>query len=70
MTGLKEVLLKATPPYPILNTYWRHGEEEEEGAGGGVCDREHDVTQTESNEGIVGSVDNLDRDSHHTLSCR
>lgn len=30
---------------------------------------DHKTLKTESNEGVVGSVDNLDRDSHHELSC-
>ena len=33
-------------------------------------EKEEDITQTESNEGIVGSADNLDRDRHQKLSCR
>ncbi|KAI9542758.1 hypothetical protein NQZ68_016061 [Dissostichus eleginoides] len=32
-------------------------------------EKEEDITQTESNEGIVGSADNLDRDRHQKLSC-
>lgn len=47
----------------------RGGEEEEGDRGvGGVT--EYDVTQTESNEGTPGSRDNLDRNSHHKLSCK
>lgn len=30
---------------------------------------DHKTLQTESNEGVVGSVDNLDRDNHRGLSC-
>lgn len=30
---------------------------------------DHKTLQTESNEDVVGSVDNLDRDSHHEPSC-
>lgn len=37
--------------------------------GGGMCVTDHRTLQTESNEGVVGWVDNLDHDSHHELSC-
>ncbi len=66
VAGLKEVLLKAASLCPILNTQWRHREEEGESVWQIT---RHEALQTESNEGLVGSVDNLDHDSHHELSC-
>ena len=63
MTGLRgEVLIKAAP---ILNTYWRDMKQERRWQGG-MCVTDHRTLQTESNEGVVGSVDNLDHDSHHS----
>lgn len=50
-------------------SHLKHSLEIQKGGGEKGCDREQDITQTESNEGIVVSVDNLDLDSYHELSC-